>query len=146
MRRFLTVLTVLAALTAGVSPATPSLAAESHHRGLGRLQQQLGLTDDQVQAIREVHARRAQAQRQLWQQIRNTRREVRDLAVKGGDPGTLDVKTQELAQLFNQALKLRVETLQEISPILTPEQREKYAQMSPWQHRHPGRHRPDTQS
>jgi Spy/CpxP family protein refolding chaperone len=144
MRRLVTLFTVVAALAAAFVGL--AMAADPAPRGLGRLQQQLGLSDDQVKAIQEIHARHAQAQRQLWQQIRTTRREVRDLAVKGGDPGTLDAKTQELAQLFAQALKLRVQTLQEISPVLTPDQREKYAQMGPGYFRHQRGPRPNPQS
>lgn len=145
MRRLLTALTVLMALGLGLWTAPPALAADARHHGLDRLRQHLGLNDDQVTAIQQIFARQAEARRQIWSQIREARREVRDLAVKGGDPATLEAKTADLEKLFNQALRLRVATLQEISPILTPEQREKFAQYQP---RFPRRHgpRPDASS
>jgi Spy/CpxP family protein refolding chaperone len=107
-------------------------------RMMARFQQQLGLTDAQAQAIRDVHARHADSRKQLWQSLRQAQSDLRQLALNGGDSAALQAKSAEVTQLLSQGVSMRVQTLQEISPILTPEQRDKLAQMSPrmfWHHR-----------
>ena len=122
-------------------PSTPG-AAPSHPAG-SRFQQQLGLTDDQMQAIRDVHARRAASSKQLWQATRQAQSELRQLALNGGDQAAIQAKTAAVAQLLSQSVEMRVASLQEISPILTPEQRAKFAQMGPGTFRHRGGHHSD---
>ena len=111
-------------------------------RMMARLQQQLGLTDAQVQAIRDVHARHANGRKQLWQSLRQAQSDLRQLALNGGDPAAIQAKSAEVAQLLSQGLSMRVQTLQEIAPILTPEQRDKLAQMSPRMFWHRGTQTP----
>jgi len=96
-----------------------------------RFQQQLGLTDAQVQAIRDVHARHADGRKQLGQSLRQAQSDLRRLALNAGDPAAIHAKSAEIAQLLSQGVSMRVQTLQEISPILTSEQRDKLAQMGP---------------
>ena len=57
-----------------------------------------------------------------------------------GDQAAVQAKTTVVAQLLSQSLEMRVASLQEISPILTPEQRAKFAQMGPGSFRHRGGH------
>jgi Spy/CpxP family protein refolding chaperone len=105
---------------------------------MARFQQQLGLTDAQMQAIQAVHANHAAAQKQLWQSLRQAQSDLRQLALNGGDPAAVQAKSAEVAQLLGQGVSMRVQTMQEISPILTPDQRAKLAQMGPkmgWRHR-----------
>jgi periplasmic protein CpxP/Spy len=121
-------------------PSNPG-AAPSHPAMGSRLQQQLGLTDEQAQAIHEVHARRAASSKELWRSMRQAQSELRQLALNGGDQATIQAKTAAVAQLLSQSVEMRVASLQEISPILTPEQRAKFAQMGPGTYRHrSGRH------
>jgi Spy/CpxP family protein refolding chaperone len=91
----------------------------------------LGLTEDQTQAIREVYARQAQASRERWQKLRTAQKTLRELAIKGGDDAALRAQSAEIETLMREALEARVKALQEIAPILTPEQREKFAAMEP---------------
>src|SRR5262245_29123806 len=121
--------TVLA--VAGVAGAvdtvqTPGAPAAGH---MNRFQQALGLTDDQMTAIRQVQAQQAPKQKQLRQTMRQTQSELRQLALNGGDPAAIQAKQAEVAQLVNQSVALRVESLQAMAPILNPEQRAKLAQM-----------------
>jgi protein CpxP len=124
--------------TTAARAADPSNAGPAPgHAAMGsRLQQQLGLTDDQMQAIHDVHARRAASNKQLWQSVRQAQSELRQLALNGGDPAAIQAKTAAVAQLLSQSIEMRVASLQEISPILTPDQRAKFAQMGPGSFRH----------
>lgn len=110
-----------------------------------RFQQKLGLTDAQMAAIQQVHARYAASRKQLWQSLRQSRSELRQLAVQGGDPAAVQAKSAEVSQLLSQSIAMHVQSLQEISPILTPEQRAQFAQMGPGSFRHhrgPGQQAP----
>jgi Spy/CpxP family protein refolding chaperone len=116
---------------AGVAGATDTVQAPGAP-GAGhanRFQQALGLTDDQMTAIRQVQAQQAPKQKQLRQSLRQGQSELRQLALNGGDPAAIQAKQAEVAQLVNQSTALRVESLQAMAPILTPEQRAKLAQM-----------------
>ena len=111
-----------------------------------RLQKNLGLSDDQVTQIRGIFQRHRDARRQLGQTMHQKQTELRQLALNAGDATAIAAKKAEIAQLMAQGLDLRVQTLQQIGPILTQEQRDKLAQMGPfamWRgHRH---HKPQPQ-
>ena len=135
--------TLVAAATAGANTQAPGATPGAH---VNRMQQALGLTDDQINAIRQVHAQQAGAQKQLHQSLRTSRTELRQLALNGADPAALQAKEGEVAQLLSQSVALHVQSLQAIAPILTPDQRTKLAQMGAgggWRH---GGHRYRQQS
>ena len=129
-------------VAAGGARAADTPVGTPHHAAMmSRFQEKLGLTDDQVKAIQAVHNRYAEPGKQTRQLLRQKQRELRQLALNGGDPAAIQAKTAEVAQLLSQAVTLRVQSLQEISALLTQEQRDKLAQMGPWMHwRHGGRH------
>lgn len=116
-------------------------------RMFSRLQQNLGLSDDQVTQIRGIFQQQRDAHRQLGQTMRQAQTDLRQLALNAGDANAIAAKKAEIAQLTTQGLDLRVQTLQQIGPILTPEQRDKLAKMGPsamWRgHRH--HHKPPQQ-
>ena len=120
-----TVLTV-AGVAGAVDTATPGAPPAGH---TNRFQQALGLTDDQMTAIRQLHAQQAPKQKQLRQSLRQAQSELRQMAINGADPAAIQAKQGEVAQLLNQGLAMRVESLQAMAPILTPDQRAKLAQM-----------------
>ncbi len=113
---------------------------EPPSRHASRLQQALGLTDDQMNAIRQVHAQQAESRKQLWRSLRQAQSELRQLALNGGDPAAIQAKQAEVAQLLGHSVEMRVQSLQAISPILTPDQRAKLAQMGPRGSWHRGGH------
>jgi Spy/CpxP family protein refolding chaperone len=119
------VLIASSVLTATIAQAQPSPWAD---RMYSRMQQNLGLTDDQVTAIRQIHEGQRAARRPLWQSLRQAQTDLRQLALSGGD---VAAKRAEVADLLAQGLDLRLQTLQKIGPLLTPEQRDKLAQMGP---------------
>ncbi len=118
-----------------------------HHAMERRFQERLGLSDDQMKAIREVHRRQAPAARQAWHQLRQAQQELRQLALGGSDESAVSAKAGEVKTLLAQMVDMRVSARREIGQILTPEQRQKLASMHDgwqrhgWHGRHHGRFR-----
>jgi Spy/CpxP family protein refolding chaperone len=96
-----------------------------------RLQERLSLTDDQMAAIKEVSARHAAERKQLGESLRGARNELKLAALHGGD---VKGKAAVVTALVGQMTELQATTLQEIAPILTPEQRDAMGRMSPRGH------------
>jgi Spy/CpxP family protein refolding chaperone len=111
-----------------------------------RFQDRLGLTDEQMTKIREVWRRQRDAARPVFQSLRVAHKQLRELALTGGSDDAIRAKLAEIEGLQGQALQLRVQTLREISPLLTDEQRQKLAKFGPMGgHRHHRRHALPTQ-
>jgi Spy/CpxP family protein refolding chaperone len=126
------------AVALGSAMLLAAAAPASAHGRLDRLQSQLELTDDQVKAIQEIHARDAEPRRQLFRTLHQAQADLRRLALSNADPTAIQQKEAEIAALQAQSLQLHVRRLQEIAPLLTPEQRDRLAQMS----QGPGKTRP----
>jgi Spy/CpxP family protein refolding chaperone len=137
-------LTLVAALVTAtaVYAADPPTAPDRAKRWESHLQQKLGLTDDQLQAFRQVYANRdVQTQRQHGQALHAAQAELRRLALNGADDATLQAKQAEVQNLLAQSMQQRVETLKQVGPILNPDQREAFAKMmerGPRGHHHRG--------
>ncbi len=133
MTRLSWLLAVTLVLAAPVVPAALAQAAEPaqgdtrHGRWEGRLQQQLGLTAQQAQAIREIHARQSQTWKTHSQTLRQAQAELRRLVLSEADQASVQAKQEEVQRLLGETVQMRVNTLKEMTSILTPEQREKYA-------------------
>src|SRR2546426_11152375 len=99
-----------AALAAGllIGPAvqaqqtTPPNQPPGHGRPMGRLQQKLGLTDDQVAKIREIHAGQRDSHRQLYRDLRNAQIELRRAALNGADTVKPAAEVERLLTLTMQ--------------------------------------------
>jgi Spy/CpxP family protein refolding chaperone len=111
--------------------STTGHAAAAGDGWFERLQTRLQLSDDQAKAIQGIFLRDALTQRQLFHTLRQSQATLRQLALNGADEATLQQKMAEIEGLMAQTLQLRVKRLQEISPMLTPEQRERFAQLRP---------------
>ncbi len=118
----------LAAMVGGMCLLAIASQATAHDR-MERLKDHLSLTDAQVTAIREVFADDKPAQGQVYQALRQAQGELRQLALNGAEEAVLQQKTAEIAALMSQDLQLRVQRMQKIGTILTPEQRVKFAQL-----------------
>jgi Spy/CpxP family protein refolding chaperone len=138
---------VLTAATVSYAQQQPTPSPKGD-RMFSRMQRNLGLTDDQVSKIRTIYQQHRDAQHTVWQSLRQAQTELRQLALGGGDPNAIAAKKTQVAQLMAQGMDLRVQTLQEIGPVLTAEQRTKLAQMGPGAmgRRHRGGKPPATQS
>ena len=76
----------------------------------------------------------------LQEALRQARAELRRLILSEADQPSIEAKHAQVQQLMTEGLAKRINTLKEITPLLTPEQREKFAAMM--EHgRHLGRHR-----
>jgi Spy/CpxP family protein refolding chaperone len=116
----------LAMVAGAADTATASEPLSGH---ASRFQRVLGLTDDQMNSIRQLFAERAADRKHLSQSLQQAQAELRQLALTGGDPAAIQAKQAEVSQLLAQSVAMRVESLQAIAPILTPEQRAKLAQL-----------------
>jgi Spy/CpxP family protein refolding chaperone len=96
---------------------------------LNHLKQKLGLTDDQVTQIKQIQDKHRDARRQIFTSLRQATAQLRQLALTGTDDAALQQKTAEVQNLVGQSIALRAQTLREIAPVLTPEQRQAWAQM-----------------
>lgn len=114
--------------------ALPPVAAHPGRASLARLQAELGLNDDQVQAIRQLHEGQRPARVQLYRSLHDARRSLRELIFTGGADEAIQAQVGQVQQLEGQAVQMRVDTLRAMSQILTPEQREKYRQVRPTRH------------
>jgi Spy/CpxP family protein refolding chaperone len=142
MRHTRVLLAAAIALAFAVSMAGPLTSADAgqgrHRADIGkshgmysRLQERLGLTDDQVKAIQDIHARQGESRKQLGQALRQAQTDLRQLALNGGADDAVQAASAEVEKLLGQMVQLRVKALQEMAPHLTPEQREKLAQLGP---------------
>lgn len=126
----------LATTTAAAWADAPQTGTPTSASGHHRFQERLGLTDQQMAAIKEVNARHSGERKQLGQSLREARNELKLAALNGGD---VKGKAAVVTALVGQMTELHATTLQEIAPILTPEQRDAMAKMSPRDHyRHHG--------
>ena len=126
----------LATTTAAAWAAAPQTGSPPGPPGHHRFQERLGLTDQQMASIKEVNARHRGEREQLGQSLREARNELKLAALNGGD---VKGKAAVVTALVGQMTELRATTLQEIAPLLTPEQRDAMAKMSPRGHyRHRG--------
>jgi Spy/CpxP family protein refolding chaperone len=127
-----TLVTATAIYAADAQPGT-----DRAQRWESRLKQKLGLTEDQVVALRQVYASRdVNAQRQQFRALHAAQAELRRLALNGADDATLQVKQSEVQSLLAQSMQMRLETLKQVGPILNPDQREAFAKMMERGHRH----------
>jgi len=125
-------LALVATLLAGGAAwaADPPARADQHRQAFeSRLQQKLGLTADQMQKLRDIHARDFAAQKQTWRALRQAQGELRSLALNGADATTLQAKQTEVQTLMAQSLQARVNGLKDVGAVLTPEQRVAYAKL-----------------
>jgi len=128
LKRTVTALSLVALLAgtgAAYAQTAPGTTQAPRAHGMDRMKQRLGLTDDQTTAVRAAFARHRDEQKQAWKSLRTAQAELRQLALNGGDT---TAKSAEVQQLLGQTVALRVKVLQEIGPVLTPEQRVKFAQ------------------
>jgi Spy/CpxP family protein refolding chaperone len=137
-------LTLVATLVTATAlyAADPPTAPDRGTRWEQHLQQKLGLTENQVQALRQVYANRdVEAQRQHYRALHAAQAELRRLALNGADDAILQAKQTEVQTLLAQSMQNRLNTLKQVGPIVNPDQREAFAKMmerGPRGHHHRG--------
>jgi Spy/CpxP family protein refolding chaperone len=121
----------LVILVSGALPSEAHLARRMAPIERQALRDELGLTDDQVKSIREIHARHWQSMRETVRALREARRALRDMVLGDADEANFSAKAAEVRELAGQVLEARARTLQEVARVLTPEQREKLRELRP---------------
>lgn len=117
-------------LTGTALYAAETPAGDRHRAWESRLQQKLGLSEDQVVALRQIHASRdVNALKQHFKAVRAAQADLRRLALSGADDATLAAKQTEVQTLNAQSLQMRVATLKQVGQVLNPDQREAFAKM-----------------
>jgi len=111
---------------AGTQPPTPG---QFQQKMMQRIQERLGLRDDQMPTFQAAWERQRAAAKQLWPTVRQTQIDLRQLALNNGDPAAIQQKTAELQQQLGQLLQLRLQMLQELAPYLDADQKAKLAQL-----------------
>jgi Spy/CpxP family protein refolding chaperone len=129
-RRGLTlVLTALLLGSVAAAQAAEATKGEPGHGPRGaRLKEALGLSDEQTQAIRDIMRKNAEGHRQQHQALRQAQRDLRQLVMTGAEDTAVQAKKTEIEQLLAQTVEMRLNALKEIAPVLTPEQRAKFAE------------------
>jgi Spy/CpxP family protein refolding chaperone len=125
------VLSGLVIMVSGAMPADAHMARRVAPIERSALREQLGLTDDQVTAIKEARARNWESMRETVRALREARRALREIALADADDATFTAKAAEVRELSGQVLEARARTLQEVARILTPEQRDKLRELRP---------------
>ena len=125
------ILTGLVILASGSAPSEAAVGRRVAPIERRALQEQLGLSEDQVKAIREIHTRHRESTRDMTHALREARRALRDMALAEVDDATFTAKTGEARELAGRVLEARVRMLQEVARVLTPEQRTKLRELRP---------------
>ncbi|HEX3109377.1 MAG TPA: Spy/CpxP family protein refolding chaperone [Thermoanaerobaculia bacterium] len=127
MKKFITAVVVVAAMTTPVAFAQNEHFGHRHH-SMAKFAEKLGLTDAQKQQIKDIRHADRQANKALFEQFRAKRQELRTLR-ENNDPNVESVKA-EVKSLHQQLHAAQKATRDKIyDTVLTPEQR---AQVDTW--------------
>ena len=121
----------LVILASGVMPSEAQLPRRAAPIQRSALRDELGLTEEQVKSIRDVRARRWQSMRGTVRALRDARDTLREMALGSTDEAIFSAKAAEVRELSGRVVEARARTIQEVSRILTPEQREKLRELRP---------------
>lgn len=127
MKKFITAVVVVAAITTPVAFAHNQEFGHRHH-SMAKFAEKLGLTDAQKQQVKDIRHADRQANKALFEQFRTKRQELRTLR-QNNDPNVESVKA-ELKSIHQQLRAAHKATRDKIyDTVLTPEQR---AQVDTW--------------
>ncbi|HEX3582031.1 MAG TPA: Spy/CpxP family protein refolding chaperone, partial [Thermoanaerobaculia bacterium] len=127
MKKFITAVVVVAAMTTPVAFAQNEHFGHRHHN-MAKFAEKLGLTDAQKQQVKDIRQADRQANKALFEQFRAKKQELRTLR-QNNDPNAESVKA-ELKSLHQQLHAAQKATREKIyNTVLTPEQR---AQIDTW--------------
>ena len=121
-----------------VQPRPPQTREAWQQKRMAHLQKKLNLTDAQVAQIQQIEASHRDARRQVYGQLRQAGAQLRQLSLMSTDDAAVQQKTAEVHALVGQSIALRTQTMREIAPVLTPDQRQAWAQMKHGHHGHRG--------
>ena len=94
-----------------------------------KLIEQLDLSEDQVQQLNTIRQKYASQLQPLRERIRTTAEELRTMMQGDASDTALRMKHKEVASLRQQMGDLRFESMIEMRKVLTPQQRQEFAQL-----------------
>ena len=97
--------------------------------GIKKLTEKLDLTEEQSTQIEAIQEKYRAANEENYQQLEQAREEMRSLLSSDANPNQLRQQHQEMQSLRQQLGNNRFEAMLEVRDILTPEQRQKMADM-----------------
>lgn len=114
--------------------------SERSERGPARLMQQLNLSNAQMQQLATIRQKYQQQMMELKQQLQTNRNQLRQMMTGTESAAAIRDKHQQMSNLRQQMESLRFESMLEMRNVLTPQQRQEFAQLME-QHRQQFRHR-----
>ena len=96
---------------------------------LQRMQQELGLNDNQTSQIKAIHEQAKQDTQGLREQMRQAKEEMNQLMASDASDGELRQQYRKIQEIRQQLSEKRFETKLAVRKVLTPEQRTKMAQL-----------------
>jgi Spy/CpxP family protein refolding chaperone len=134
---------VFAQAPAGTSQQPGTTQAQKGRRGfmrrhMGRVAQQLNLTDTQKQQSRAIFEQARQSAQPIRQELKQSREALRAAAKANQGDSQIQTLANQQGQLLGQLVAIRTEASAKFYQMLTPEQRAKADQMQTQfrQHRH----------
>lgn len=128
----------------GFGPPPQRRAFSGPGRGMrmldrGKLREELGLTDEQIERLRALRFEGAKKKIQMRSQLSLKRLELREL-LQADEPSrtAIDRKLREVSDAQHALLKQRIEQRLAMRTVLTPEQRDQLKELRP-RFRRPGR-------
>jgi periplasmic protein CpxP/Spy len=145
-RKFHQYIAALLVLTVSMGiPATYTLPQPSQAQEIGetpgKLLQQLNLSNDQLQRIKNIRSRNNSEIRSSRQRARQLQQEIQELMAGTASSDLVRAKFNELQSARQQAAKLQFEQMLAMREVLTPQQRSQLAQLMK-QRRETRRNRP----
>lgn len=95
----------------------------------GFMQKHLGLSEYQARQLKQIREQQAEARRRNMQSLHEANTQLRQLVLNGADEATVRAKQTDVTNLMAESLRMRVDELKQIAPILTPEQRQKFVEL-----------------
>lgn len=109
-----------------------------------QFQQQLNLSDEQMQQLSAIREKYRPQMERLKQQMQAKGQELSRMMQGNASENDLRRKHQEIINLRQQMGNIRFESMLEMRNILTPEQRQKLAQLLEQRRQRIGRNRPNS--
>lgn len=103
--------------------------AERDSRRSEKFLEQLNLSDEQMQQLRAIRQKYRPQMQQLAERIRATGEDLRAMMQGDASDTALRMKHKEMANLRQQMGDLRFESMLAMRNVLTPQQRQEFAQL-----------------
>jgi Spy/CpxP family protein refolding chaperone len=91
--------------------------------------QELNLTQEQMQRLDALQQQSKKQMEQPRQALRQARQDLANLMASNADENAIRAKHNQLQQLQQQMANVRFQNMLEMRKVLTPEQRQRFAQL-----------------